>query len=153
VTPAVRELERHGVAFELAPYTHDPTHESYGLEAAEALGVDPSMVFKTLVVTGDKMYLTIVPVTHRVSLKLAAAAIGERRLTMSAPADAERATGYVVGGISPFGTRRRLGVIIDASARDHTTVYVSGGRRGLDICVAVEDLIRICAATVAEIVA
>jgi len=153
VTPAVRELERHGVAFELAPYTHDPTNESYGLEAADALGADPSVVFKTLVVTGDKMYLAIVPVTHRVSLKLAAAAIGERRLSMCTPAEAERVTGYVVGGISPFGGRRRLGVIIDAAVRDHVTVYVSGGRRGLDICVAVDDLIRICAATVADIVA
>ena len=153
MTPAVRELERHGVAFELAPYTHDTTNESYGLEAAGALGVDPSMVFKTLVVTGDTMYLAVVPVTHRVSLKLAAAAIGERRLTMCAPAEAERATGYVVGGISPFGTRRHLGVIVDASVRDHATVYVSGGRRGLDIRVVVDDLIRICAATVADIVA
>ena len=151
MTPAVTALEHSGVAFDLAPYRHDPTTEAYGLEAATALGVAPARVFKTLVVTGERMYLGIVPVTHRLSLKQMALAVGERRLAMCPPADAERATGYVVGGISPFGTRRPVSAVIDVSVRDHDTVYVSGGRRGLDICIGVDDLIEVSGAVVHSI--
>jgi Cys-tRNA(Pro)/Cys-tRNA(Cys) deacylase len=152
VTPAVRALEAAGVPFTLHPYEHDPGAESFGEEAASVLGLDPDRVFKTLVVNADgRAAVAIVPVLRRLAPKAVAAALGVKRIEMCAPAEAQRITGYVVGGISPFGQRRRLPTVIDTTCQSYDVVYVSGGRRGLDVGVAPEDLIRVLAAVAAPI--
>lgn len=153
-TPATALLARQKVAFELHPYAHDPRSGSYGAEAAEALGVAPGRLFKTLVVTVDgRLAVGVVPVAGSLDLKAIAAALGGKKAAMAEPAAAERATGYVTGGISPLGHRSRLPVVVDASARDWATVYVSAGRRGLQVSLAPDDLVRVADATVAPIAA
>jgi len=134
-------------------YEHDPKAPSYGLEAAQALGLDPGCVFKTLVAEGDgrQLAVALVPVACTLDLKALAAAIGAKRVAMADPAAAERATGYVVGGISPLGQKKRLPMVIDDSVLALDTVYVSAGRRGLEIALAPADLIRLCAAATAPI--
>ena len=151
-TPATVALTRAGVAFTTHPYDHDPAAASYGLEAAEALGLDPAQVFKTLFVEVDgRLVVGIVPVSRQLDLKAVAAAVGGKKAAMADPGDAERATGYVVGGISPLGQKRRHPTVLDESALTHETVYVSGGRRGLDIGLAPADLVRLTDATTAAI--
>jgi Cys-tRNA(Pro)/Cys-tRNA(Cys) deacylase len=151
-TPATLALSRAGVAFTTHPYDHDPTASSYGLEAAAALGLDPATVFKTLLADVDgELVVAIVPVGGQLDLKALAAAVGAKKATMADPAVAERITGYVVGGISPIGQKRRLRTVLDASADDHPTVYVSGGRRGLDVGLAPADLAQVTGATRAPI--
>ncbi len=151
-TPAVRTLEQAGVAFTLHPYEHDPAAGSFGLEAAEALGLDPQAVLKTLLARVDgRLVVAVVPVAGTLDLKALAAALGGKKAAMADPADAERATGYVVGGISPLGQRTRLPTVVDASALDRPTVWVSGGRRGLDLGLAPGDLVRLLDATVAAV--
>ena len=143
-TPATVALDRAGVAYEVRTYEHDPRAVSYGLEAAQALGVEPARVFKTLLVDTDHgLGVTIVPVDTTVDLKAAAAALGAKRATMADPAVAERTTGYVVGGISPLGQRRLLPTVLDASALEHPTILVSGGKRGLDLELAPGSLLQL----------
>lgn len=151
-TPATVALTRAGVPFTAHTYDHDPSATSYGLEAAEALGLEPATVFKTLLadVDGD-LVVGIVPVTGQLDLKALAAAVGGKKAQMADPAVAERVTGYVVGGISPIGQKRRLRTVLDASADAHATVFVSGGRRGLDLGLAPDDLARVTGATRAPI--
>jgi Cys-tRNA(Pro)/Cys-tRNA(Cys) deacylase len=145
-------LERAGIPFRLHEYAHDPRHESYGLEASQALGVSPGRVFKTLIAEVDgSLVAAVVPVEGQLDLKALAAAAGGKRATMAAVAAAERATGYVAGGISPVGQRRRLPVVLDASAMGFGTVFCSGGRRGLEIELSPADLARAANATVASI--
>jgi Cys-tRNA(Pro)/Cys-tRNA(Cys) deacylase len=152
-TPATVALTRAGVPFVLHPYDHDPRAASYGLEAAEALGVSPARVFKTLVATSDGgLVVGIVPVDRQLDLKALAKAVGRSRAAMADVAVAERATGYVAGGISPLGQKRPHPTVVDASALDHTTILVSGGRRGLDVEVGPLDLIALTQATTAIIV-
>ena len=151
-TAATALLEREGIPYTVHTYAHDPRHESYGSEASEALGVPADRVLKTLVASVDgTLAMGVVPVSAQLDLKALAVAVGGRKATMAEPADAERATGYVVGGISPIGQRRRLPVVIDASALQFPTVYCSGGRRGLEIELAPADLVRAANATVAPI--
>lgn len=151
-TRATVALTRSGVPFTVHPYTHDPAASSYGLEAAQALGVDPGVVFKTLVVQSDSgIGLAMVPVAHQLDLKAAATAFGWKRASMAPVALAERVTGYVVGGVSPIGTSRRLPSLLDASATEHARVFVSGGRRGLDIGLTPADLVIATGAQVCEI--
>lgn len=151
-TPATLQLTRAGVAFTLHPYEHDPAAPSYGLEAAAALGVAPERVFKTLMsVVDGRMTVAVVPVHRRLDLKALATAAGGKRADLADPALAERVTGYVVGGISPFGQRRPSPTVVDASAFDHDTVLVSGGRRGLDIEVSPHDLVRLTGGRAAPI--
>lgn len=145
-------LERAGVAFSVHTYDHDPGTASYGLEAADQLGLDPSSVFKTLLAEVDRsLVVGIVPVSGQLDLKALAAAVGGKRAAMADPAVAERTTGYVVGGISPLGQRKRLQTVLDESATRLETVYVSGGRRGLDLGLEPHDLVRLLGATVAPI--
>jgi Cys-tRNA(Pro)/Cys-tRNA(Cys) deacylase len=152
-TPATALLARQKVAFELHPYAHERSG-SYGTEAAEALGVPPGRLFKTLVVSVDgRLAVGVVPVAGSLDLKAIAAALGGKKAAMAEPAAAERATGYVTGGISPLGHRSPLPVVVDASARDWDTVYVSAGRRGLQVSLAPDDLVRVANATVAPIAA
>lgn len=140
-TPATVALAQAGVDFTLHGYDHDHRAESYGREAAEELGIDPSRVFKTLVADVDsRLVVGIVPVTHQLSLKALALAVGGKRARMADPRVAERKTGYVIGGISPLGQKTRLDTVLDASADEHATVFVSGGRRGLDIEIAPDAL-------------
>jgi Cys-tRNA(Pro)/Cys-tRNA(Cys) deacylase len=151
-TPATAVLAKQQVAHTLHTYDHDPKHESYGLEAAEALGVEPARVFKTLVADVDgKLTVGVVPVTGQLDLKALAAAAGGKRAKMAEAAAAQRATGYVLGGISPLGQRSRLPVVIDSSAESFDTVFCSGGRRGLELELAPADLIRLTNAGVAAI--
>ena len=151
-TPATTALRKAGISFTAHEYEHDPAATSYGLEAAEALGVTPERVFKTLLVdTGTGLAVGIVPVDRQLDLKAVAAALGVKKVAMAQPADAERSTGYVVGGISPVGQKRALPTVLDASAGEHATVLVSGGRRGLDLELAPADLTRATSATVASI--
>lgn len=155
MTPAVTAARRGKIPFELLEYRHDPKAASYGLEAAELLGLDPASVFKTLVAERDDgtLLVALVPVARTVDLKALAAAIGAKRVAMADPAAAERATGYVVGGISPLGQKRRLPIVIDESILALERVHVSAGRRGLEIALAPADLVRLCDAEVAPIAA
>lgn len=153
-TPATALLARAGVPHTLHPYRHDPRAASYGAEAAAALGVDPARLFKTLVATVDgALAVGVVPVTGSLDLKALAAALGGKRAAMAEPAAAQRATGYVAGGISPLGTRSRLPVALDSSATDWPSVYVSAGRRGLQVELAPADLARLTGATLAPLAA
>lgn len=151
-TPATATLAKQKIAHTLHTYEHDPKHESYGLEAAEALGVEPARVFKTLVADVDgRLTVGVVPVTGSLDLKALAAAVGGKRAKMAEAAAAQRATGYVLGGISPLGQRSRLPLVIDASAQEFDTIFCSGGRRGLEMELAPVDLIKLTSATVAPI--
>ncbi len=146
-TPATAALDRAGVPYRLHPYDHDPRATSYGLEAATALGVDPTRVFKTLLASLDgSLVVAIVPVSGRLDLKALARALGGSRAVMADVADAERVTGYVAGGISPVGQKRPLRTVLDDSALDHDTILVSAGRRGLDLELAPADLVEITGA-------
>ena len=149
VTPATLALDRAGVAYELRPYAHDPRAESFGAEAAAALGVEQARVFKTLLASLDgSLVVAVVPVSGRLDLKALARALGGSKAVMAEVAAAERATGYVAGGISPVGQKRPHPTVVDATALDHETVLVSGGRRGLDLELAPADLVAITGAIV-----
>jgi Cys-tRNA(Pro)/Cys-tRNA(Cys) deacylase len=147
-------LRKAGAKHTLHPYEHDPRSGSYGDEAAALLGVDPARVFKTLVATVDgALAVGVVPVAGSLDLKALAAALGGKRAAMADPAEAAKASGYVAGGISPLGLRSRLPVVVDASAADWPTVFVSAGRRGLQVELAPADLVRLAAARSAPIAA
>lgn len=152
-TPALTALAAAGVPHTARTYEHDPASTlGYGLEAAQALGVDPERVFKTLMTTVDgTLTVAVVPVTGQLDLKALAAAVGGRRAAMADPAAAQRATGYVVGGISPLGQRAAHPTVVDESVWLHDTVLVSGGRRGLDVELAPDDLVRLTGATVSAV--
>jgi Cys-tRNA(Pro)/Cys-tRNA(Cys) deacylase len=145
-TPATRAADKAGITYTLHEYDHDPRAASYAGEAAEVLGLDPRRVFKTLVVsTGgpDDLAVAIVPSASQLDLK----AVG-KRAAMADTGRAEKVTGYVAGGISPLGQRRRLDTLVDAGALDHPTVYVSAGRRGLEIELAPADLVSLTGAEI-----
>ena len=152
-TPAVAALVLAGIPHTLHSYEHDPDSDlGYGLEAPAAIGVEPTRVFKTLCVEADgRLSVGIVPVDSSLDLKAIARALGAKAASMAKPADAERATGYVVGGISPLGQKRALPTVVDESALLFDTVYVSGGRRGLDVGLAPRDLIAATGASLAPI--
>jgi Cys-tRNA(Pro)/Cys-tRNA(Cys) deacylase len=153
-TPATTVLTQRKVAHRLHTYEHDERATNYGLEAAAALGIDPALCFKTLVADVDgTLTVAVVPVTGSLDLKALAAAVGGKRAAMADPAAAERSSGYVRGGISPLGQRKRLRTVIDATASDLATMYVSGGRRGLEIELAPADLASLTGAVVAPIAA
>ena len=155
-TPAVTALTRAGVAHTLHEYDHSGgTEVGFGLDAAHQLGLDPGRVFKTLIVELDKdptrLGVVVAPATGEVDLRAAAGALGAKRAALADATRAERTTGYVQGGISPFGQRKRLPTVLDASAEAFSSVYVSGGRRGLEIEVAPADLVAVLAAVVADV--
>jgi Cys-tRNA(Pro)/Cys-tRNA(Cys) deacylase len=153
-TPATALLTRAGVGFTLHPYRHDPRAEAFGDEAAAALGVPPDRIFKTLIAAVDgQLVCAVVQVAGRLDLKALAAAVGGKRAELAEPAAAARATGYVVGGISPLGQKQRLRVVLDSSAASFETVYVSAGKRGLQVELAPGDLLRLAPAELAPIAA
>lgn len=151
-TPALVALERAGVAHTVHTYEHDPARGGYGLEAAEVLGLAPEQVYKTLMAEVDgTLTVAVVPVAGKLDLKALAAAVGGKRASMADPCVAERVTGYVVGGISPLGQKAAHPTVVDETVVLFDTVYVSGGRRGLDIGLAPDELVALTDATVADI--
>ena len=152
MTPAINDLERAGIAFSVHEYERGDDLHDFGLEAAAKLGLDPDQVFKTLLVTVDgDQAVAIVPVSTKLALKAVGRALAAKRVEMCDPAVAERITGYVRGGISPFGQKKRLPTVVDEMATVFDVIYVSGGKRGLDIGVAPGDLIDHLDAVVADI--
>ena len=155
-TPALTELTRAGVRYVAHDFEHVDGERNFGLAAADALGVEPAQVFKTLVATvdgGSGAIVGIVPVDRQLSVKALAAAVGAKRAELAAPDVAERLTGYVVGGISPFGQKRRWPTVLDDSASGFATIFVSGGRRGLDVELAPDALVRVLGAQLAPLAA
>lgn len=151
-TPATAVLAAAGVPFVLHPYAHDPSAASYGMEAADVLGVEPGRVFKTLMVDVEgRLVVGIVPVAGNLDLKAMAATLGAKKATLADPKAAERRTGYVLGGISPLGQRQASPTVLDDSALEFVTVLVSGGRRGLDVELAPADLVHLTSAVTARI--
>ena len=151
-TPATVLLHRQKVAHRVHAYESDPRSASYGAEAAAALGVEPGHCFKTLVAEVDAaLVVAVVPVSGSLDLKALAGAVHGKRAAMADPTSAERTTGYVRGGISPLGQRRRLPTVVDAAALDLPTIFVSAGRRGLQVELAPADLVRAAGAVVAPI--
>jgi len=151
-TPAIALLVKKKVAHQVHEYDHDPRSASFGQEASDLLGLPAERVFKTLVAEVDgHLTIGVVPVAGQLDLKALAAAAGGKKAKMADIAAAERATGYVAGGISPLGHRKRLPVVVDSSAQQFDSIFCSGGRRGLEIEVAPADLIALAQATVAAI--
>lgn len=152
-TPAVVALQRAGVSFTLHTYDYDPGDQRVGLQAAEALGVNPAEVFKTLMALVDgKPVCAIAPSDHEIHLKRLAAAAGGKAARMMPPQDAERVTGYRVGGISPFGQKRALPVFLDDSALTHPLIYLNGGQRGLQVRLDPLEIIRVLKATAVALI-
>jgi Cys-tRNA(Pro)/Cys-tRNA(Cys) deacylase len=149
MTPAIDQLKKLGIAHSLHEYVHDAGAASYGLEAAEKLGVDAGMVFKTLVVDAgnNTLAVAVLPVGQQLNLKRMAKAVGSKKVSMAEPVAVRRSSGYVLGGVSPLGQKRPLVTVIDESALGHSTVFVSGGHRGLEIQLAAQDLASVTNAT------
>ncbi|MGB1311853.1 MAG: Cys-tRNA(Pro) deacylase [Leucothrix sp.] len=150
MTPAIKQAERKGIRFTVHQYEHDPTVQAYGEEAATAMGTDAARVFKTLLIAlnGDskKLAVAVVPVSGQLNLKAAASAFGAKKAAMADTRIAQNTTGYIVGGISPLGQKKQLPTIIDESAFGFESIFVSAGRRGLEIELAAEDLQQLCRA-------
>lgn len=153
MTPAILAIKKAKIPYRMHQYQHDADAESYGEEAAHKLGVEQARVFKTLVVeTGEKRFVVgIVPVSHQLDLKLLAKALGAKKVVMARANDAEKMTGYVVGGISPLGQKQKLQTVIDSSATPFATIFISAGRRGLELELAPTDLCALTKATFAVI--
>jgi Cys-tRNA(Pro)/Cys-tRNA(Cys) deacylase len=153
MTPGINVLKKYKISYKVHEYSHDELSESYGLEASEKLRVPQGRVFKTLVVCLDSKELAvgIIPVSSMLSMKLIAKAAGAKKATMADKTDVERSTGYVLGGVSPLGQKRLLKTIIDSAATNYQTVYVSAGRRGLEIELGPIDLATLTNAIVAPI--
>ena len=145
MTPGINVAKKNKVSHKIHEYSHDETTESYGLEAAEKLGVIEQRIFKTLVVMLDDKSLVvgIIPVSAMLSMKLIAKAVGAKKANMADKSDVERSTGYVLGGVSPLGQKKALRTIVDASANHYASIYVSAGRRGLEIELSPADLIKL----------
>lgn len=153
MTPGIKIAEQAKIAHKVHEYSHDPASDSYGLEASTKLGVDQARVFKTLLVNLDNKELAvgIIPVSSMLSMKLIAKATGAKKAKMAEQADVERSTGYVLGGVSPLGQKKKLKTILDSSAMSHSTIFVSGGRRGLEIELSPDDLVRLTHGALASI--
>ena len=153
MTPAINLLKQQRIAHRVLSYAHDPAAASYGLEAVDKLGLDAASVFKTLLAATEKgeLLVAIVPVAGQLDLKALALAAGCKKCEMAAIDAAQRATGYLVGGISPLGQKKRLRMFVDASAMALADMHISAGRRGLEVALAPADLVRLVSATVASI--
>jgi len=152
MTPAVRAAKKAKVAYTLHEYKHDSANQSYGHEAASLLGLDPAQVFKTLLLSlndqANQLAVAILPVSHQLNLKSFAKIIKAKKVAMADPQKAQNATGYLLGGISPLGQKKRLPMIVDKSAFEFDAIYVSGGKRGLEIRLSVSDLVLVTQAEV-----
>ncbi|HEX5793552.1 MAG TPA: Cys-tRNA(Pro) deacylase [Rheinheimera sp.] len=145
MTPAIELVKQQGVPYQVHQYQHDPAAASYGLEAAEKLGLLAGQVFKTLVVSLEtkQLAVAVLPVSQQLNMKLLAKALGAKKAEMANANDVMRSTGYVLGGVSPLGQKKRLPTVIDSSAQQFASIYVSAGRRGLEIELAADDLCRL----------
>ena len=154
MTPAINLAKKAKIQFQIHQYQHDPNSSSYGEEAAEKLGIPVKQCFKTLLAEVDKqLVVNVLPVSHQLNLKKCASAFKGKKAVMANPVDAERATGYVVGGISPLGQKKRLKMVVDESAKSLGTIYVSAGKRGLEIELSADDLSKLTGAVFADICA
>ncbi|AEG10323.1 ybaK/ebsC protein [Shewanella baltica OS183] len=155
MTPAVQLAKKAKIAFEILEYSHDPHCAAYGEEAANTLGLEPAQVFKTLLVAIDKVHapiaVALVPVDHQLNLKAVAKCLGQKKLQMADAELAQKSSGYLVGGISPLAQKKQLPTLIDASAQAFDRIYVSAGRRGLEISLAATDLAKLCKGEFADI--
>ena len=153
MTPAVKSAKQRGVAYKIHEYAHDPANRSYGLEAAEKLGLPPERIFKTLVVAQDNSRLAVgvIPVSQQLNLKRLAKVLGCKKLAMAERRVVERSTGYILGGVSPLGQKKPLETVLDESARAFETIFVSAGRRGLEIELNPQDLVSLTRGRFAEI--
>lgn len=153
MTPGINAVKKNKISHKVHEYIHDSSHKSYGLEAAEKLGIDEARVFKTLVVSLDNKSLAvgIIPVSSMLSMKHIAKAVNAKKAAMASKTDVERSTGYILGGVSPLGQKKHLKTVIDSSAKDHPTIYVSAGRRGLEIELDPNDLVKLVNGIFAEI--
>ena len=153
MTPGINTIKKNKVAHKIHEYSHDASSESYGLEAAQKMGVPVQRVFKTLVVILDNQELAVgvLPVSSKLSMKSIAKALVAKKAAMADKSDVQRSTGYVLGGVSPLGQKKRLKTVIDSSATNHATIYVSAGRKGLEIELSPIDLTKLCNATLADI--
>ncbi|MDM7858154.1 Cys-tRNA(Pro) deacylase [Thiopseudomonas acetoxidans] len=155
MTPAINLLKKKKINYQIHSYEHDPRAASYGLEAAEKLALDPARVFKTLLVQTEakELLVAILPVKNSLNLKQLASAAKVKKLEMADPQQAQRTTGYLLGGISPLGQKKALRTFVDQSAADFATIFVSAGRRGLEIELQADDLLQLTAGVSAEITA
>ncbi|MDJ0834414.1 MAG: Cys-tRNA(Pro) deacylase [Gammaproteobacteria bacterium] len=153
MTPAINLARKHNIPHQIHEYAHDPAHPSYGQEAADKLGVEPGRVFKTLVVKLDarQLVVAVVPVSAQLNMKLLARAAAGKKAEMADTAEVQRVTGYVLGGVSPLGQKRRLPTYIDQSASTFATIYISAGRRGLEIELDPQDLQTLLGAAFADL--
>ncbi|GLX80175.1 Cys-tRNA(Pro)/Cys-tRNA(Cys) deacylase [Thalassotalea insulae] len=153
MTPAVKQLEKLAIYYQLHQYHHDKTNHNYGLEAAEKLNIAAEKIFKTLVIETEahQFAVAIVPVAQQLNLKATAKALNAKKAIMAAPKKVQTTTGYVLGGVSPFGQKKKLPTIIDSNALKHSEIYVSGGKRGLEIAIAPSDLLSVLNAIHADI--
>lgn len=145
MTPGINAAKKAKITFEIHKYSHDPSSKSYGSEAADKMGVPDTRVFKTLVISLDnkELAVAVVPVSSMLSMKLIAKAAGAKKANMAAESEVERSTGYVLGGVSPLGQKKRLKTMVDSSAENFETIYVSAGRRGMEIELTPKDLIKL----------
>ena len=153
MTPGIKVAQQAKITHTVHEYEHEPSNDSYGLEASTKLGVDQERVFKTLVVSLDNKELAvgIIPVSSKLSMKQIAKATGAKKAKMAAQADVERSTGYVLGGVSPLGQKKRLKTVLDSSAQNYATIFVSAGRRGLEIELDPQDLVKLTNGSLAQI--
>ncbi len=153
MTPGINTAKKAGIPYKVHEYTHDPSNTSYGAEAAEKMGVAEEQVFKTLVVSldGKELAVGVVPVSSKLNMKLIAKAAGAKKAAMATAPDVERATGYVLGGVSPLGQKKRLKTLVHSSAQQYSTIFVSAGRRGLEIELKPDDLIKLTSGKFAKI--
>ncbi len=153
MTPAINVAKKHKIDHNVHEYTHEPSSDSYGLEAAQKLGIATAKIFKTLVVSTEnkQLVVAVIPVSAMLSMKMIAKAAGTKKATLALPADVKRSTGYVLGGVSPLGQKKRLKTFIDISAKDHPRIFVSAGRRGLEIELSPDDLTFALNATLTEL--
>lgn len=153
MTPAINFIKKQKILYRLHEYSHVQSSDSYGLEAADKMGVARGSVFKTLVVMLDnkELAVSVIPVSSMLSMKLIAKIFGVKKSVMADKFDVERSTGYVLGGVSPLGQKKQLNTVIDSSAMNHSTIYVSAGRRGLEISLSPDDLITLTGAVFGDI--
>ena len=153
MTPAINAAKQRGIRYQVHQYQHQSSAQGYGLQAAEKMGIAPQKIFKTLVVMLDNKTLAvaIVPVSSQLNMKLMAIAIGAKKAVMATPLDVQRSTGYVLGGVSPLGQKKKLATIIDSSAKQHASIFVSAGRRGLEIELDPQDLQTVTSGKFAEL--